>query len=175
MITVKFDDSQVQDALNRLKQKMTTGRRAVMSEIGEYLQESTIQRFEKGEGPDGKKWAGNADSTIDKMLSKTKGNRNKRGGLSARGKKRASSKKTLIGETKQLKNVNYEATKDQVEVGSSRIYAAVQHFGAAQGAFGRTKRNGPIPWGTIPARPFLGFSDDDRSEILDIIEGYLDV
>jgi len=27
----------------------------------------------------------------------------------------------------------------------------------------------PIPWGDIPARPFLGLSDEDRSGILDIV------
>jgi len=45
------------------------------------------------------------------------------------------------------------------------VYAAVHQFGAAQGAFGNTSRGSPIPWGDIPARPYLGLSDDDRQEI----------
>jgi len=49
----------------------------------------------------------------------------------------------------------------------------VQHFGASQGAFGKTKRGAPIPWGNIPGRPYLGFSDEDRSVILQTIEKYL--
>jgi phage gpG-like protein len=49
------------------------------------------------------------------------------------------------------------------------------HFGARQGAFGRTRRNGPIPWGNIPARPFLPISENgemnafDKEEIRDIL------
>lgn len=53
------------------------------------------------------------------------------------------------------------------------VYAAVMQGGAAQGAFGRTSRGGPIPWGNIPARPFLGLSDSDRAGVLEIIAEYL--
>jgi phage gpG-like protein len=31
----------------------------------------------------------------------------------------------------------------------------------------------PMPWGDIPARPFLGFSDDDQAAILEIVRNYL--
>ncbi|MGB0955835.1 MAG: phage virion morphogenesis protein [Panacagrimonas sp.] len=41
----------------------------------------------------------------------------------------------------------------------------IQQFGARKGAFGTTRRGAPIPWGDIPARPFLGISDEDRTEI----------
>ncbi len=60
-----------------------------------------------------------------------------------------------------------------VEVGSNRIYAAVQQFGQPKGASGRTKRGSPIPWGDIPPRPFLGVSSDDREAIADILSDYL--
>jgi phage gpG-like protein len=49
------------------------------------------------------------------------------------------------------------------------IYAAVQQFGAAKGAFGRTSRGAPIPWGNIPARPFLGISAEDEPLMLEIV------
>lgn len=58
-------------------------------------------------------------------------------------------------------------------VGTNKRYAATHQFGAAKGAYGRTKRGAPIPWGDIPPRPFLGFSEDDRTEILEIVFGYL--
>lgn len=45
-------------------------------------------------------------------------------------------------------------------------YAPTHQFGAAKGEFGATKRGAPIPWGDIPARPFLGVSDDTRSDIV---------
>ena len=58
-------------------------------------------------------------------------------------------------------------------VGYNLIYATTHQFGAEKGAFGTTSRGGPIPWGDIPARPFLGISDDDRRDIEKLVEGDL--
>ena len=58
-------------------------------------------------------------------------------------------------------------------VGSGRVYAGTHQFGAKRGAFGRTAKGGPIPWGDIPARPFLGLSDADANEITALVAGYL--
>jgi phage gpG-like protein len=69
--------------------------------------------------------------------------------------------------------INYQANARSVRVGSPMIHAATMQFGAAQGAFGRTSRGGPIPWGNIPARPFLGLSQTDRAGVLEIIAEYL--
>lgn len=52
-------------------------------------------------------------------------------------------------------------------------YAAAQQFGMKKGYAGANKRGSPIPWGDIPARPFLGISDHDRGMILDEISDYL--
>ena len=46
-------------------------------------------------------------------------------------------------------------------------------FGARYGAFGTISRGGSIPWGNIPARPFLGISDTDRSNIAATVEEWL--
>ena len=56
-----------------------------------------------------------------------------------------------------------------MEVGSTRIYAGAHQFGARRGACGTNKKGAPIPWGDIPARPFLGVSDADKKTILEII------
>lgn len=60
--------------------------------------------------------------------------------------------------------------RDYAQVGSNKVYAPVMYFGAEKGAFGKTKRGSPIPWGDIPARPFLGLNADDEADILDILE-----
>lgn len=172
MIEVKFEDSQIKQTLAKLEKKGKNAR-PVMADIGKHLVESTQQRFARSESPDGEKWAANSDSVIKGVLSKTKGNYKKRGGLSAKGKRRSAAKRPLIGESKQLKNVHYKARSNGLEVGSSRIYAAVQQFGAKQGDFGNTKRGAPIPFGDIPARPYLGFSDDDKSVIMEILKEFL--
>ncbi len=186
-LDIKLDDSMVLNSLRRLQLK-TSNLKPVMSEIGEEMLESVKKRFETSTGPDGQKWAANKESTLLKMLSQTKGNfkiktvtsksGNKReikvGGLRKKGQERVSGKKPLIGESKALSGtINYRATSDSLKVGSNMIYSRVQQFGAGKGAFGSTKRGAPIPWGTIPGRPYLGFSDEDRSIILETVEKYL--
>jgi phage virion morphogenesis protein len=49
-------------------------------------------------------------------------------------------------------------------VGSNTEYARVMQEGAKQGAFGESRRGGPIPWGDIPARPFLILTEEDQGE-----------
>ena len=56
--------------------------------------------------------------------------------------------------------------------GTNKIYARTQQFGAKKGAFGRTTRGAPIPWGDIPARPFFALSDDDTEAILELVLAY---
>lgn len=172
-LDIKLDDSMVLNSLRRLQLK-TSNLKPVMSEIGEEMLESVKKRFETSTGPDGQKWAANKESTLLKMLSKTKGNFKKKGGLTKKGQGRAGGKKPLIGESKALSGtINYRATSDSLKVGSNMIYSRVQQFGAGKGAFGATRRGAPIPWGNIPGRPYLGFSDEDRSIILETVEKYL--
>ena len=60
-------------------------------------------------------------------------------------------------------------SRSTATAGTNLIYARTQQFGVRKGEFGSTKR-GPIPWGAIPARPFLGQSDGGDEAILDILE-----
>jgi phage virion morphogenesis protein len=104
-----------------------------------------------------------------------KGDWLKGGRLSKRGAAKLASKKPLTAEGTLSKPANFhiEYGQDYALVGTNIKYAAVQQFGAKAGAFGATRRGGKIPWGDIPARPFMGISGDDRSAILDIIRKYL--
>lgn len=174
MIEVTVTSKAVVLALQNLERK-TSNLRPVFAELGELLTESVKERFAQSRGPDGKAWAANRPSTIGQLLKKTKGNFKKRGGLTKKGAKRVSGKKPLIGETKALSGgIHYKATAASLRIGSSRIYSRVQQFGAGKGAFGRTKRGGPIPWGNIPARPYLGFSVKNKWTIADVVQKYLE-
>lgn len=83
----------------------------------------------------------------------------------------------LFGPNGQLhSSINYSASSEGLEWGpgiQTRDYAATMQFGASKGAFGRTKVNGPIPWGDIPARPYLGISAEDETNLLDELRGWL--
>lgn len=58
---------------------------------------------------------------------------------------------------------------DHAAVGTNVPYAPTHQFGVKKGAFGTTKRGGPIPWGDIPARRFLGVGPEDEEEIRGIL------
>ena len=153
-IEVTFDDAEVLKAVNRL---VAAGKdlAPAMRDIGEHLLNTTRQRFTDEEGPDGTPWAPLTETTrqrkgrnVDKILTES-------GALRGHG---------LV----------YQARRDRVEVGSPLIYAGTHQFGAARGAFGSTAKGAPIPWGDIPARPFLGVSDDDEAAILRIVTEHLE-
>ncbi|MDO5087983.1 MAG: phage virion morphogenesis protein [Comamonadaceae bacterium] len=88
---------------------------------------------------------------------------------------RLAGKRPLTGETGALaRTINYRVSGErEVRVGSPMVYAAAHQYGARQGSFGRTRRGGPIPWGTIPARPFLGLSATDQAQIVQLVRSYL--
>ncbi len=170
MIKIDITDSGVQQALNRLANAGTSLHPA-LREIGEFLVDSTRQRFATSTAPDGTRWAPNTETTILMYLGRYKGSFSKRGGrLTKKGAGRASGKRPLIGETGDLsRQISYKIEgNDTLYIGSSMIYAATQQFGAKRREF-----QGKAPWGDIPARPFLGLSDSDRSTILDIIGNFL--
>lgn len=157
MITIEIKNDGISAGLQRALDALTNTQ-PLMNQLGEYLVESTKQRFPTGRAPDGSVWAPKSPVTLERY---------RRNGDKADGR-------PLFGPSSALSNnISAQAGPDVVEWGSDRVYAAVQQFGAAQGAFGRTSRNGPIPWGNIPARPFLGLSAEDEVAVLDIIADYV--
>lgn len=65
---------------------------------------------------------------------------------------------------------------DTAAVGTNKIYAATMHFGAKKGEFGTyrgpsgTWKPRPIPWGDIPARPFMHATAQELEDIADFLE-----
>ncbi|MDT3707430.1 MAG: phage virion morphogenesis protein [Thiobacillus sp.] len=170
MIKIDITDNGVQEALNRLA-NAGNELRPVLEHIGEFLVDSTRQRFATSTAPDGTRWAPNTETTILMYLGRYKGSFSKRDGLlTKKGAGRATGKRPLIGETGDLsRQISHHIEgKDTLYIGSSMIYAATQQFGAKRREF-----QGKAPWGDIPARPFLGLSESDRRTILDIIGDFL--
>ncbi|MBX3654169.1 MAG: phage virion morphogenesis protein [Ramlibacter sp.] len=143
--------------------------RPVLEEIGQDMVESTHQRFVSTTGPDGDAWAPNSAATLaNYQASFSDSLRKKDGTLNKRGQLKASSKKPLTGNTRKLDlTINYQVLDDKtVGVGSPEPYAAMQQYGGTKAAF-------PHLWGDIPARPYLGASDTDKSTIARLLRGYL--
>ena len=147
-IKIEVDDAEVRSALQRLAHAAANPAQA-LAEIGEELLKSTRARFSSKTGPDGETWADNTETTIAR-----KGRNNP---LYASGMLQGQMRWQMAGGT-------------AVEVGTNRIYGAVQQFGNPNNRFYNTPSGRPAP---IPARPYLGISSEDRAEILDILREYL--
>lgn len=158
MFSVEIKNDTVTDALNWAAAGLEDMTPA-FEELGQYMVMSTKERFAKGVSPEGVKWAPKSPTTLARYGAR-KSNR-----VDVR---------PLFGPSGALSSIIFhEAGPDQVEWGSPMIYAAVQQFGARKGQFGSMSNGASIPWGDIPARPFLGISPEDEGNMITIIEGML--
>ena len=121
----------------------------LMEGIGEALTASTRRRFEAGAGPDGKPWKPSLRAQLE-------------GG------------QTLLESGRLRDSVHAEIEPDRVMVGSDLIYAAVHQLGATIRPVQASALRFELPGGlgfrsarevTIPARPYLGISEEDEAEI----------
>jgi len=154
IIEITANDDQVVAQLRELVRRIEKPRRA-MEEIAGVMEDATALAFALQQDPTtGDAWAPLREST---MLRNPK----RRGGmiLQASG--------LLSG------SITSDAGDGFAEIGTNRVYALTHQFGAERGEFGQTRRGGPIPWGDIAARPFLGIGSDDEQDILDIATRFL--
>lgn len=182
MIKLEYKDAELQAMAARIE-RLGGKLKPALRDIGEYLVRSTKQRFAEGKAPDGTPWAPNTETTLIEMLRRRGGDTVRRKGekssnpyyrqdgrVNKRGANLISGKKPLVGESKRLSGeISYRVSPAGVEIGSSLEYAATQQFGAKTGSFGRN-----VPWGDIPARPFLGLSDGDKKQVMAILQEHLD-
>jgi len=157
MFSVQFNAGPSRDAIRRALAQLANPV-PMFEEIGEYMLEATRQRFIRGEAPDGSAWAPKRPSTLERYKRLGYGNRTR----------------PLIGAGQRLsREIVRNATRSGVTIGSALIYSGVMQDGAARGAFGTDRRGRPLPWGTIPARVWLGISAADDAAIVDIADEYL--
>ena len=166
-ITVGIYDQEVKKLLQSVIEH-TRHPRAALAEIGEIVATSIRRNFTSGGRP---KW--------DK---------------SERAK--AEGGQTLIDRAILKNSFTVEAGDTSVSVGTSDKRAGTLHFGAKKGSFGTVTANVAayirelasgkksnvaahtrktvLPWGDIPARPFLLVQDEDWDEILRALKAHLE-
>ena len=147
-------DSAGLDQLNTLVSRLGAAEtEELLTEIGGILAESTRERiYETKTSPDGAPWVPNREGTS--ILLRTGDH--------------------LYG------SIAFIATNSEVEVGSNWEYAHVHQFGMTIRPV-RAKRLvfrvGGEVWRarsvTIPARPFVGLSDDDEAEVIRLTTDWL--
>ena len=136
--TIYYDDQEVIDALKRLD-SMVDDMTPVYRDIGEYLLPSTQDRFADEEDPEGQPW----EPLSDKY----------------RRRKKKNTDKILVLDGYMRDLLAYQASSNQLKLGSNQIQAATHQFGD-------DSRN-------ISERPFLGISTIDQQEILVILHQHL--
>jgi len=153
-----------------------------MKSIGALVKNESLGNFKSQHGPDGTPWAPLKMSTLiarAMRLSGGKGIKTKKGAMKKGAQRVISTGKILLDTGVLRASVQVQDTSATSVTIASRIkYAATQQYGAKSGQFGVAhykSRNGtfPIPWGDIPARPFLGTNPQMRTDIADIIRAHL--
>lgn len=151
-VEVEFDNAAVLAAIRGALAELADPR-PLLLDIGEALVNSTRDRFSAQRGPDGQAWQALSPRYLATKAPNPGKILQRRGDL--------------------VQKIFPQVQGTTLLVGTDRVYGAVHQFGALKGKFGKTKRGAPIPWGDIPARPFLGISDDDASEIIAIARDHL--
>ncbi|CUR45509.1 phage virion morphogenesis protein [Alloalcanivorax xenomutans] len=140
----------VQRFINRLA---NPDLRALADSLGAELESQTRRRIaEEKTAPDGSPWA--PWSAVHAAT-------------------RHAGHSLLQGDGDLLDSVTYQVSGTQIRWGSPLVYAGVMREGASQGQFGTTRRGGPIPWGDIPGREFLGLSAENEDDLVGITEDWL--
>ncbi|WP_051202729.1 phage virion morphogenesis protein [Desulfovibrio aminophilus] len=160
--SLTWTDDEVQAELTGVAGRMADLTPA-MRATGELLRTSVIRNFEVGGRP--QRWAPLKPSTLARRRSSG-------GPLVVRGMGGG-----LMG------SITAQASAASAIVGTNKVHAAVHQFGAAKGQFGSVTSITPgkygrtrtmtVPWGTIPARPFMVVQEEDETDIREIIREFV--
>ncbi|WP_439596467.1 phage virion morphogenesis protein [Falsiroseomonas sp.] len=159
-LSVEIRDAQIAGAVAQLRFAFSRPEELTQP-IGIRLRDNAQDRFKLERAPDGTPWA-----PLNPLYAEIKEGP---GILRGRDWNRSGLNNSLV----------HQAAGWDVAIGSNKIYAAVHQFGAVikprrAGMLTLRTPSGAI-WGvakevTIPARPYLGLSDEDRRDVLDIVE-----
>ncbi|WP_309663877.1 phage virion morphogenesis protein [Tabrizicola sp.] len=149
MITFEIILDTITPGLTRLSESLDDPT-PLMADLAHYMLNETKQNFAQQRGPDGNVWAPKSPVTIANY---------NRQGLSGR--------EILVkeGTLKETPAVAWGPFFAEVFV-APLPYAAMMQFGGTKGQF-------PNLWGDIPARPYIGFAQEQEDTILEIVTEWL--
>ena len=181
-IRLDIDDGNVRQVLRQLREAVDDMTPAMKAVAGQ-LETSAKNRFLTKKAPDGSTWARLATATQRRRLKKGRRRNDKlvfSGALRDSIHSDFDSRSAVVGTDAPYGRTHQEGA-ERGEFGSFSIVRA-GIAGRRQRLLGQAVKAGltsrrragiPIPWGDIPARPFLGLSADDREDIVDIIRSHL--
>ncbi|KTE24459.1 MULTISPECIES: phage virion morphogenesis protein [unclassified Sphingopyxis] len=124
--------------------------------LGLVLESNTIDRFDRETAPSGARWPKSMRAEVE-------------GG------------KTLTDTARLKGSIAYESNATEIRVGTNVIYGAIHQLGGTIRAKGGGKLKFQLPGGlgfrsveqvTIPAREYLGFGAEDRSDAAALFEDF---
>ena len=154
-LDIQVSDREVRQALSRLHEAGADMTPA-MRDIAAAMESAAQAAFQHQRSPDGQKWPDLSDHT-----------------KARRRKKRKWPGQILHVSGRLAASISSSYDADSAIAGTNAIYATTHNFGAARGEFGATRTGRPIPFGEIPARQFIGVSDDLHDEALDVLAEHL--
>ena len=160
-IKVTVMDQALREAMAKLAARDNGLVESSLKNIGEYLVQATRRRFDTGTAPDGSRWAPlNPAYAATKKGSKILVGAGMRGGLEG--------------------SVVWQLAGTTLTVGTNKVYGAIHQFGGAirprNGNALVFRLGGKLVHAqkvTIPARPWLGIADEDRTEMTAIVRDHV--
>lgn len=134
MITITIDDAHFQRRTRQLLAALGPELPRALGDVGQNIIERTRANITAGRDWWGQALAPNSPVTIAR-----------KGG----------SRPLIATGTFVSTRLFHHVSGNVLTLGAGGVQAAVLHFGARKGQFGRTRRGAPIPWGDIPARPYM--------------------
>lgn len=142
--------------LRRMYELSNIDTKGIMNTLAEGIRTSTVERFSAEKSPEGKKWKPSTRALDE-------------GG------------KTLTKTTRLKSSIHAESGAAGFAVGTNTVYAATHQFGASRTVRANKKKCLKFQIGkrwvsakevqvNIPARPFLGVSEEDHQEIQDTLQ-----
>ena len=179
-VTYVINDEQVNAAINRIGEAgVATG--PLMQDVANSMLFGVQRRFETESGPDGSKWQKLSPRTAKARI----------------GKRRRGSENILRVRGRLLNSIVAQASNIEAATGTNIVYGKIHQLGGTidvperkksirlRKVKGRTRfakrshkraRDLDVTVGahkiTIPARPYLGFSDADRKRIIDLADDH---
>ncbi len=144
--------------------KASQSAKPLLDDIAESLLVSTQHRFELERDPKGEKWQPLSWWTLFQRGGGRKGWHKKNRAKAKKGTmEKITGAKILRASNRLFQSLSTVVTNSEIQLGSNVIYAGIHQHG---GQAGRGKKV------TIPARPYLGISDNDAAMIDEAVAEY---
>ncbi|PZM64852.1 phage virion morphogenesis protein [Paenibacillus dendritiformis] len=169
-VRVEGDWSRLFETLRNLNLS-STELKMLNAQIGQIVAEGSKERFETEKSPDGTPWWPLSPRTLEaraKRRTKRKdgssGFKTKRGKVSKRAERIMTSGRPLKDTGRLMRSIAAKATGTGAAIGTNLVQGAIQQLG---GPAGRGKKV------NIPARPYLGVSEREEADIMELINDFI--